>query len=97
MLIYLLPLVARDSLPVAKMEVTIYVFIIIGWAVYHSNAFYFNPLLALLGYHFYEVISNDGMSHMLVTRKTIKKPQKNLKVVQLFDYTYLAIDKEGNG
>jgi hypothetical protein len=94
LLIYLLPLVARDSLPVAKTEVTIYVFLIIAWAVYHSNAFYFNPLLGLLGYHFYEVTSIDGMSHMLIATKTIRKPSATLEVVQLFDYTYLATDKE---
>jgi hypothetical protein len=95
LLVYLLPLVARDALPVAKIETTIYVFVIIAWAMYHSNAFYFNPLLGLLGYHFYEVASADGMSHMLITGRTIRKPSGNLEVVQLFDYTYLATEKGG--
>lgn len=94
LLVYLLPLVARDSLPVAATETTIYVFVIIAWSVYHSNAFYFNPLLGLLGYHFYEVTSADGMSQMLITSNTIKKPSVDLEVVQLFDYTYLATGKE---
>jgi MFS family permease len=95
LLVYLLPLVARDSPPMAKTEVTVYVFFMIAWAVYHSNAFYFNPLLGLLGYHFYEITSADGMSHTLITTKTVRKAPVDLEVVQLFDYTYLAADKEG--
>ncbi len=95
LLVYLLPLVARDSLPLAKTEVTVYVFFMIAWAVYHSNAFYFNPLLGLLGYHFYEVTSADGMSHILITTQTIKQAPVDLEVVQLFDYTYLTADEEG--
>ena len=94
LLVYLLPLVARDSLPAATTETTMYVFLIIAWAVYHSNAFHFNPLLGLLEYHFYEVTSGDGMSQMLITRNTMRRPSVDVEVVQLFDYTYFETSKE---
>jgi len=91
LLIYLLPLIAKDSLPEFQISVSIYVFLIITWAVYHSNAFFFNPLLGLLGYHFYAVESLDGVPHVLITRDTIRVPSAELEVIQLFDHTYLVV------
>jgi len=96
LIIYLLPLVAKDSIPDANIEVSIYVFLIIAWAVYHSNAFYFNPLLGLLGYHFYEITSSDGMPQTLITTNSIRKPSYEIEVVQLFDSTYLELTKESS-
>ena len=94
LLVYLLPLVTQNTSVAATPELTFYVFIIIAWAVYHSNAFFFNPLLGLSGYHFYEIISEDGMTHMLITTKTIRKTSIRIEVTQLFDFIYLATDKE---
>ena len=92
LLIYLLPLIAKDSLPAFQIPVAVYVFLVIAWAVYHSNAFFFNPLLGLLGYHFYAVESRDGVPHVLITRDTIRVPSATLEVIQLFDHTYLMVD-----
>lgn len=92
LLVYLLPLIAKDSLPKFQIPVGVYVFLIIAWAVYHSNAFFFNPLLGLLGYHFYAVESRDGVPHVLITRGTIRVPLATLEVIQLFDHTYLVAE-----
>ena len=92
LLIYLLPLIAKDSLPEFHTPVGIYVFLVIAWAVYHSNAFFFNPLLGLLGYHFYTVETHDGVPHVLLTKDTIRVPSSTLEVIQLFDHTYLAVN-----
>ena len=92
LLIYLLPLIAKDSLPDIHTSVVIYVFLVIAWAVYHSNAFFFNPMLGLLGYHFYAVTTSDGVRHVLITKGTIRVPRATLEVVQLFDHTYLTSD-----
>jgi hypothetical protein len=67
----------------------IYVIAIIGVVVYHSNAFAFNPLLALLWYHFYEIENEDGMTYMLVTRKLLRKQSNTIKVVEIADYVYM--------
>jgi len=88
---YLLPLVTHDSLGIKSVATTTYVFAIIAWAVYHCNSYYFNPLLGLLGYHFYEIETVDGMPHMLLTKQTIKTPSTTIQAVHLFDYTYLDV------
>ncbi len=96
LLVYLLPLVTKDAVPGSSAATTVYVFVIIAWAVYHSNAFYFNPLLGLFGYHFYQVTTRDGMEHVLLSTRTIRNPNQDLAGVQLFGYTYLDVGDEGS-
>ena len=67
------------------------VFSIFFLAIYYSNAFDFNPLLGLCGYHFYEVQSEDGMTFLLMTRNHLLKPEQVAEVVQLFPYTFLNV------
>lgn len=90
LLVYLLPLLAKDMVAFNGDNLTaIYVFIIVAIAVYHSNAFTFNPILALGGYHFYEVESKTGMSYLLITRQTIRTQEGEFNVIGLSDYIYL--------
>jgi hypothetical protein len=89
---YLLPILAKETLDYKGSVLTmVYVLAIIAWTVYHSNAFFFNPLLALFGYHFYEVELADGMPSMVITRDVIRTTSKPITAVQLFDYTYLQV------
>ena len=90
LLAYLLPLLARDSFDVSKnIYVTLYVFIVILLTIYHSNAFDFNPLLGMIGYHFYEVEAEDGMPFLLITRKSITKQAIDYQIVKLSDSIFL--------
>lgn len=91
LLAYLLPLVPARTLGFSGHLATgIFVFGMFFLAIYYSNAFDFNPLLGLCGYHFYEVQSADGMSFLLITGSPILKPEHVAEVVQLFPYTFLA-------
>ncbi len=58
-------------------------------AVYHTNAFTFNPLLASFGYHFFEVENEDGMKYLLVTKRVVREQKFHPWVVQLSDYVFL--------
>ncbi|MDR3633480.1 MAG: hypothetical protein P4L84_06570 [Isosphaeraceae bacterium] len=87
---YLLPLIAKDSLDIDKNYLAaIYVFALIFVCIYYGNAFHFNPVLGLLGYHFYEVECADGMKHLYITANTIKTQKMERKVLQLSDYIFL--------
>lgn len=93
LIIYLMPLFAGASIDFEAQPWTAgYVILIIGVVVYHSNAFAFNPVLALLWYHFYEVETAEGMTYLLVTRKILRQQKNSLKVVEIADYVY--IDKD---
>jgi len=92
---YLLPLLAKDTIDYRDSPgVTAFVFGIIFLAVLHSNAFHFNPILGLFGYHFYEVEADDGMTYLLITSNTIKKQKMSSHVVQLADYIFLEVERE---
>lgn len=87
---YLLPLLAKDTFDFAKnMFVTCYIFFVILLTVYHSDAYDFNPLLGMFGYHFYEVETDDGMPFLIIARQPLGKPQQHLKLVQVSNSIFL--------
>ena len=93
LIIYLMPLFADNAIDFQAYPWTAaYVILIIGVVVYHSNAFAFNPILALLRYHFYEVENDGGMTYLLVTRKLLRQQANSIKVVEIADYVFM--DKE---
>jgi hypothetical protein len=90
LIVYLLPIISKDFVGIYSSPVlAIYVIGIIAWAVFHGNAFSFNPLLALFGYHFYEVKNAAGIPYLLITRRTVRQAANNFRVVNIADYIYL--------
>ena len=69
--------------------------LVIGLIVYYSSAYTFNPVLALIGFHFYEVESN-GMTYLLITKTHLNKPENKLIVKHLCDYVYIDEGKHGD-
>lgn len=95
LLAYLLPLIAHQTIELSgKHWTTVYVFVLIFITVYQSNAYHFNPLLGILfRYHFYEIESTNGISSLLITRKTIRQPDQITDVVHVSDYMFLDISE----
>jgi hypothetical protein len=48
--------------------------------------YHFNPLLSILGWHFYKITSTEGVKYVLVTRKYIRTAADIIAVGQLTDY-----------
>ena len=93
LLAYLLPvLIEHKYLFTGFNPPTMTMMILVSLAIYHSNAFDFNPLLGIFGYHFYEVEGDDAFPYLLISRKTLRKPNVDLKVVQICDYTFLHVE-----
>jgi hypothetical protein len=89
LLSYLLPFFARDSTEfTGEVLSAVIVVVVIGLIVFHSSAYTFNPLLAIIGFHFYEVESG-GMTYLLITRHHLAKPQNKLVVRHLCDYIFI--------
>ena len=90
LLSYLLPFYSRESVDFkGELFTAIAVVIIIGLVVYHSNAYTFNPVLACIGYHFYEVESG-GMTYLLISGKPILTPDNTLTVRNLCGYIFIS-------
>jgi len=89
---YLLPFLASDKMGFAGDWPTgAYVLLIIFLVVTHARAFHFNPVMGLLGYHFYAVKDRDGVSHLLITGKDLTKPKCEVSVVSLAHGIWLQV------
>jgi hypothetical protein len=95
LLAYLLPLSTSAKLNLSGDLVTaVFIYLVIALSVYHSNAFTFNPLLAMMRYHFYEIENDDNMTYLLLTKKPLHTCEKSLQVISLGEYLYLDAEKE---
>ncbi len=72
LLAYVLPLALTSgtSITVDGWAV-LFLVILFGIVVWGTQAYDFNPLLGLIGYHFFEVETHDGITYVLISRKAI--------------------------
>lgn len=90
LLAYLLPLVSvKDTVAEIHWLTGAYVLVIILLVFTHARAFHFNPIMGLMGYHFYSLKSGDGMSLLLISRSELRRSGKELDTVCLAHNIYL--------
>lgn len=90
LLTYLLPFVSTENLSFTGDWLTgAYILAIIALVVSHAGAFHFNPLMGLLGYHFYAVKNGDGVSNLLISKNELRRAGKDIQTVRLAHGIYL--------
>jgi hypothetical protein len=82
---YLLPL-AKLAPTTVDWRVNSFVLGLLVVIVLTTHSYHFNPLLGLLGYHFYEVSTPDKVAFILITKKDMRNKAQISTVVQLTDY-----------
>ena len=89
--IYLLPFVRSENVTFASQWLTsVYILTIIILAIAYAGAFHFNPIMRLLFcYRFYAVKTPHGVSTLLISKKSLRRPGKKLQTVQLAWDVYL--------
>lgn len=89
---YLLPFLSSEKMGFVGDWLTgAYVLLIIFWVVAHAGAFHFNPVMGLLGYHFYAVKNNEGVSCLLISSTELCRQGVELQSVRLANQIYLHI------
>jgi hypothetical protein len=86
---YLFPLVSPSgdiSLPAQT-----FVLVLLAFILSTSNAFTFNPMLSLIGYHFYEVKCSSGVSYLLLSKNNITDVKTIKKVGRLSKHLMLDL------
>ena len=68
-----------------------YILLIIFVVIAHAGAFHFNPLMGLLGYHFYGIKDDEGASYLLISKDELTKPNSEARVVKLATTIYLQV------
>ena len=93
LLLYLLPLFTAqfDSL---NWEIWIPALIIFAAVIGTGFGYHFNPLLGLLGWHFYKVGTDEGVTYVLITNKQLRAAKKCLVVGQLTEYIVMDLERE---
>lgn len=93
LLLYLSPLFFSDlgNVNWSIIVPTLVVFVVF---VATGYGYHFNPLMGLLGYHFYKVSTDEGVTYVLVTKKKLRTAKKVFTVGQLTDYIVLDYSKD---
>ncbi|WP_097462091.1 hypothetical protein [Mangrovitalea sediminis] len=95
LLAYLLPFVSKENMAFTGEWLTgAYVLGIIFLVIAHAGAFHFNPVMGLFGYHFYGVKNDDGVSHLLISKRELRRPGTELRTVRLAHGIYLDTGKK---
>lgn len=87
-LTYLLPLVGQGNssvdMPAIAFAVALLFLIVLSTHAYHTN-----PLLALMGYHFYEIESSNGVTYSVISKRSISSAKDVRKVKMLAPFVLL--------
>lgn len=59
------------------------------FVLWTTHALHVNPVLGLLGFHFYEVETQEGVTYLMITKRTINNVSSIKSVVQLTEYGIL--------
>lgn len=91
--IYLLPFIRSGNSTFASEWLTsIFILIVIIIAIAQTDAFHFNPVMRLLfGYRFYAAKNRHGVSNLLISKKDLRRPEKEVQTVRLSWNIYLYI------
>lgn len=92
LLLYVMPLFTErfNTLEWQFWVPTLFIFAVITATGYN---YHFNPMLGLLGWHFYKVESAEGVTFILITKKQLRTAADTIKVGQLTEY--MLLDLEG--
>lgn len=87
---YLLPFLSTEKMGFGGEWLTsAYVLLIIFLVITHAGAFHFNPVMGLLGYHFYAIKDNEGVSQLLISKAELHRPNVEVETVRLATNIYL--------
>lgn len=92
LLFYLSPLFV-DKLGSLNFNVLIPALAIYALLTATSYSYHFNPLLALMGWHFFKVTTPEGVTYVLLTTKKINNVDSISEVGQLTDYMLIDLTR----
>lgn len=90
LLLYVSPLFT-DNVESLNFSIAIPVVILFLLVIMSGNNYHFNPLLNMMGWHFYKVDTADNVSRVLISRRSIRNVVNEVKVVQLTDYVIMEV------
>lgn len=90
LLLYLLPLFT-SQFSALNWQIWIPTIIVFAAVVATGYSYHFNPLLGLMGWHFYKVSTKEGITYILITKKHLRNATEAIEVGQLTEYIVLDV------
>lgn len=90
LLLYLLPLFTAQFSSL-NWQVWVPAIITFAGVVATGYSYHFNPLLGLLGWHFYKVSTREGVTYVLITKKQLRNATEAIEVGQLTEYIVIDV------
>jgi len=88
--LYLMPLFT-SSFAALNWHLWVAAFVVIVALTATGYHYHFNPLLGLMGWHFYKVGTSEGITYVLLTKKQIRNVHGSFQTVQLTEYILMDI------
>lgn len=92
MLLYLLPLF-ESNFAGLNWQVWVPAIIIFAAVIGSGYGYHFNPMLGLLGWHFYKVGTEEGVSYLLISKNEFRTTAAPIIVGRLTEYIVLDMGK----
>ena len=92
LVLYLVPLLRTSFSELEYVVLVPAVAIFLALAVTGYN-FHFNPLLRAMGWNFYKVGTPEGVTYVLITRRTVRNGSVNIVVGELTSYTVIDVER----
>lgn len=87
---YALPIIFKGSYQIDFISWFFTSFILIA-VLFITNSMPVNPVLSLLGYHFYDVDTRENVGYTLITKKHITQLSQVTHAVQIGPYAFLEV------
>lgn len=84
LLAYLLPFLSSKDMAFEGQWLTgAYVLFLLVLVLAHSGSLHFNPVMGLLGYHFYSITDDGDGPKLLIIKKELQRPGETYRVAML--------------
>lgn len=84
LLAYLLPFLSSEDMAFKGQWLTgVYVLFLLVLVFAHSDSLHFNPVMGLLGYHFYSVKDGSNGPKLFITKTELQHPDQTYRVAML--------------
>ena len=80
---YLIPFLSLDTIGLRQAASLILLVVVIGVLYVRSSLIHVNPILNILGYHIFEILSADGKVNALITKRGYVAPGEQVRVASI--------------
>ena len=91
--LYILPLI-RSSIVEINLLILAIILIIFVILTATGYDYHFNPIMRLMGWHFYKVNTKEGVTYTFITKEQLRNTVRDFRAIQLTEYVILDIGDE---